>query len=64
MQSSTISRHRKSETFDTFDEIWDDADDITESCLRLDETNSNYFLTFNYDRVLTDSEDSSSNILR
>ena len=64
MQSSNTSRHRKSETFDTFDEIWDDAEDITESCLRLDETNSNYFLTFNYDRVVSGSEDSSSNILR
>ena len=64
MQSSNISRHRKSETFDTFDEIWDDAEDITESCLRLDETNSNYFLTFNYDRVVSGGEDSSSNILR
>ena len=64
MQSSNISHHRKSETFDTFDEIWDDTEDITESCLRLDETNSNYFLTFNYDRVVSGSEDSVSNILR
>ena len=64
MQSSNISQHRKSETFDTFNEIWDDAEDVTESCLRLDDTNSNYFLTFNYDQVVSGREDSSSNILR
>ena len=59
MQANSSS-HRKSDTFDTFDEIWDEAEDITDSCLHLDDTNSNYFLTFNLDHVRT--EDNSSNI--
>ena len=59
MQANSSS-HRKSDTFDTFDEIWDEAEDITDSCLHLDDTNSNYFLTFNLDHVRT--EDTSSNI--
>ena len=62
MQSTIISKHRKSDTFDTFDEIWDETEDINDSCLRLDETNSNYFLTFNLDKVV--GEESLSNGLR
>ena len=62
MQSTNISKHRKSDTFDTFDEIWDETEDINDSCLRLDETNSNYFLTFNLDKVV--GEESLSNGLR
>ena len=56
MQSSSAS-HRKSDTFDTFDEIWEnDHEDISESCLNLDETTSNYFLTFNLDPEVEESQ--------
>ena len=57
--------HRKSDTFDTFDEIWDsEPEDITESVLHLEESNSNYFLssksnyflTFNLETLSTSEE--------
>jgi len=56
MQSSSAS-HRKSDTFDTFDEIWENEnEEIRESCFNLDETASNYFLTFNLDPEVEESQ--------
>ena len=46
--------HRKSDTFDTFDEIWEsDTEDISDSVLHLDESNSNYFLSSKSNYYLT-----------
>ena len=54
-QADTMQQvsHRKSATLDTLNEIWanNDAEDITNSYLHLDHSDSSYFLTFKIDSL-------------